>query len=341
VTTTTSLTDRYLDAALRGIPEGQRSDVERELRSSIADAVDDRVGAGEEPAAAERSVLEGLGDPTRLAAGMTGRPMYLIGPDLFPNYRRLLTVLMGIIVPIAGVAVGLVELFRGGTIGSAVVAGGGVAVTVAVHLGFWVTLAFALVERADAARQSASEIRSTLGRWSLDDLPPLRSDRIGIGETVGDVVSNLLGAGFLVVVSGLTWTNPSNGQVVPILEPSLVGFWIPLLVVVLLALVGLYVVLHLVGRWTVELAITNLVMQLLFAIPVLYLALNGMLVNPGFAASVGYPPLAEGDGPVMVIFAISVVLITGWETIDGFRKAIRARRRTGSVSGLGSAAIGW
>ena len=40
-------------AALRGIPDKQRPDVEQELRSSIADAVEDRVGAGEERAAAD------------------------------------------------------------------------------------------------------------------------------------------------------------------------------------------------------------------------------------------------------------------------------------------------
>jgi len=33
-----SLTERYLAAALRSIPDAQRADVDRELRSSIADA---------------------------------------------------------------------------------------------------------------------------------------------------------------------------------------------------------------------------------------------------------------------------------------------------------------
>ena len=45
----TDLTDRYLGAALGGVPSGKRSDVERELRSSIADAIDDRTAAGEDP----------------------------------------------------------------------------------------------------------------------------------------------------------------------------------------------------------------------------------------------------------------------------------------------------
>ena len=70
----TQPTEQYLAAALRGIPEKKRADVERELRSSIADAVEDRVANGEDRDAAEKAVLEGLGDPARLAAGMTGTP---------------------------------------------------------------------------------------------------------------------------------------------------------------------------------------------------------------------------------------------------------------------------
>ncbi len=55
----TSLTERYLAVALRGIPQRQRADVEGELRSSIDDAVEDRVGAGEDRAAAEKSRTRG------------------------------------------------------------------------------------------------------------------------------------------------------------------------------------------------------------------------------------------------------------------------------------------
>jgi hypothetical protein len=98
----TSLTERYLAATLRGIPAKQRPDVDRELRSSIADAIEDRVANGEDRAAAETAVLEELGNPTRLAAGMTGRPVYLIGPELFLAYRYILFLLLGIVVPIVG-----------------------------------------------------------------------------------------------------------------------------------------------------------------------------------------------------------------------------------------------
>ncbi len=164
----TSLTERYLAATLRGIPEKQRPDVERELRSSIADAVEDRVANGEDRVAAETAVLEELGNPTRLAAGMTGRPLYLIGPELFVAYRYILFLLLGIVVPIVGVVETVVEINGGAGIGSALLAGIGGALTVGVHVAFWVTLAFAIVSasigpcgRTPISRSSPSRGRSS------------------------------------------------------------------------------------------------------------------------------------------------------------------------------------
>ena len=137
-----SLTERYLAAALRSIPDAQRADVDRELRSSIADAVEDRVAAGEERASAEKAVLEGLGEPTRLASGYTGRPLYVIGPDVFLVYRHILATLVGVIVPIVAVVLTTVALAGGAGYLDGLMAGIGGAFSTGVHLAFWVTLTF-------------------------------------------------------------------------------------------------------------------------------------------------------------------------------------------------------
>ncbi len=52
---TATLTDRYVYAVTRSLPESQRADIDKELRASIADAVDARVEAGDHPAEAERA----------------------------------------------------------------------------------------------------------------------------------------------------------------------------------------------------------------------------------------------------------------------------------------------
>ena len=84
---TASLTDRYVAATVRGLDEAQRPEVERELRATIEDMVDARLEAGAPTRAdAERAVLVELGDPVRLAAGYSGRPLHLIGPGVYPEW---------------------------------------------------------------------------------------------------------------------------------------------------------------------------------------------------------------------------------------------------------------
>ena len=63
-----TLTDRYVWAVLKSLPEAKRADIDRELRATIADDVEAREADGRDAAAAEREALAELGDPARLAA---------------------------------------------------------------------------------------------------------------------------------------------------------------------------------------------------------------------------------------------------------------------------------
>jgi hypothetical protein len=82
----TTLTQRYVQAAVAGVPASQRDDVAEELNASVADAVDDLVTAGLTPQEAERKALTDLGDPAVLAERFGGRPRHLIGPAYFGQY---------------------------------------------------------------------------------------------------------------------------------------------------------------------------------------------------------------------------------------------------------------
>ena len=328
----TQLTERYLAAAMRGIPEAQRTDVERELRSSIADALEDRVTAGEDRAAAERAVLEGLGDPVRLSAGISGRPLYLIGPDLFVEYRQLLVMLLSVVMPIVGIVQVAVALSGGDDLIGALMAGAGGAWTVGLHIFFWVTITFAAVERVDAVREARDEISGAVGRWTVDRLPALPSARISASDMVGELLSTALGIGGLLFLNGAVWFTDAAGDPIPLLSPDLWPLLVPMLVALLAAIGGLQIVVFLVGRWTMPLAAANTVLQLAFTVPVVALALTGSLLNPSFADALGWPPLAEARGPVMLGLAAVAVLVTAWDIYDGFR---RARRADTSAAGIG------
>ena len=318
----TQPTERYLAAALRGIPEKQRADLDRELRSSIADAIEDRVAGGEDRAAAEKAVLEGLGDPARLGAGMTGRPLYLIGPDLFIVYRQLLLTLMLIVVPIVAAIQVALGIYTGEGWLEAVVSGAGTAFTVALHIFFWVTLVFALIERVDSAQDARDEL--TGGTWTVDRLPPLPAGGMSASETVGEVITTLLMIGFIVILGNAAWFTDASGNPIPLLNPALWSLWLPVLIFVLAVLAALHVLIFLRGRWTIPLAVVYAALELTFAVPLVALALTGSLINPAFAEALGWPELAEGDGWVMLTVAVSSVLVTGYEIIDAFRRARRA-----------------
>ena len=321
----TSLTERYLAVALRGIPDRQRPDVERELRSSIDDAVEDRLAAGEDRLAAETAVLEGLGDPTRLSAGLSGRALYLIGPAFFLQWRQLVLLLLAIVVPIVAVVLAAVQLSQGGGYADAMLAGLGGAVSTAVQIVFWVTAVFAIIERVDTA--AVPEVAAASGPWTVASLPELpATGRVSVTETVSEILTAVLSIGGLLFASDFAWFTDADGATISLFSDAMNATWLPVLIGLFAAVGGFHVVKHLVGRWTMPLAVSHAVLQGALGGLLVVLALTGTLVNPAFATEVGWPPLADGTGPVMVWLAAGVTLVSGWEIWDGFRMARRATR---------------
>ena len=320
----TSLTDRYVAATLRGIPEKQRPDLDRELRSSIADAVEDRVANGEDRAAAEIAALEELGDPSRMAAGIAGRPLYLIGPELFSTYRYFLFLLLAIVVPIVGVVEAAVELGAGAGIGSALLEGIGGALSVGVQVAFWVTVSFAIVERLDPAVIKDPDLKQLTGPWTVESLPELpTSGAVTPGETVGEIVTIGISIGGLLWLRGWSWVTDASGAPIPLFDPALWDFWFPAIIAIFGLQIVFQVVKLMVGRWTIGLAAVNAVLLAAIAIPFTWLALTGQLINPAFAVAT-WPALDDGDGIAMIGVAVASILVNGWEAVDGFRRARRS-----------------
>jgi hypothetical protein len=165
-----------------------------------------------------------------------------------------------------------------------------------------------------------------MGRWTVDMLPEPQSDRVTAGETIGEVVTTLLTIGGLILLRDLAWLTDDAGNPLPILDPALGTFWLPLLIAVMASIAIIQVLVYMVGRWTYPLAVGCVLLELAFAIPVVYLALNGMLINPAFAERIGWSELAEGDGWVMLLVALFTTVATAWEVFDVIRRARRSHR---------------
>ena len=321
-------TERYLAAALRSIPESNRGDVERELRSSIEDGIEERLAAGEDPATAERAVLEGLGDPSKLAASYSGRPNFLIGPELFPLWRSTMVRLVATAAPIAMVVVGALELVdSGGQFADAILAAASAAINVPVQILFWGTIAFAFLDRAESARTMRADLLSKGGPWTLEHLPEVAPKRISAGEVAGELVTVLITAGAIAFLRTLTVPGVNGAN--ELLGGPFTGGLFLVVVVALIARAALQVYAYAAGRWTTYMATIHAALHLLFGVPIIWLALEGTLINPYFAAGIGWPELADPNGWPTLGIAIGTSIGTGFEILRG---CVRA----GSLPSLGS-----
>ncbi|GAA1997536.1 permease prefix domain 1-containing protein [Microbacterium pumilum] len=320
-----TLTERYVAAAMRTVPERSRDDLAAELRASIDDQIDARVEAGEAQLDAERAVLTELGDPDALAAGYTDRPLYLIGPGLYLVWWRLLKLLLCIVWPIAVAAVLLGQLIAGDDIGQIAGTTATTAIAIPVYMGFWVTLVFAILERSSSARANAE-----LVPWNVDNLPEPRPLGVGVADLVVSLIL-LAAAAIAVVWDQLVGFVRVDGEPLPILNPGLWPWWIVALIALIVAEMIFAIVLFRTRRWTKGLAIANAVLALTGAIPALYLLSRNALLNEAFFTTViPANSSAEVYSIVTILTGFGIVVIAGWDIVDGILKTWRMSRSAAS-----------
>lgn len=311
-----SLTDRYVAAATRTIAPTQRDDIAAELRASIDDQVGALVETGASADVAERTVLTELGDPDRLAADYRESPTWLIGPTLYFPWLRLLKLLMWIVVPLAAFGVALGQTLAGATFGEVI---GSMVVTmigVIVHLGFWVTLVFAIIERS-GARNAVPETP-----WTLDRLPEPRESGATFPDMVGSLILVVLGAGALVWDRFIGFAPSHPG--LPLLDPDLWPWWIAGLFAVMAGDAVLAILVYRRGRWTAATATANAALQTVAAVAAIWLLLQQRLINPDFWPTV----VTDGNaGELVPVLAVLTGFVIGgvavWSIIDAFLKARR------------------
>ncbi|MEV4656263.1 permease prefix domain 1-containing protein [Micromonospora sp. NPDC049301] len=312
-----TLTDRYLAATLRSVPTQRRDEIATELRASIQDMIDDRTGGGQDDATAERDVLTELGNPDLLAARYADRRLQLIGPTYYLVWLRLLKLLLSFIPALVGTIVAVVEAAGGkgfGAVGTGLVT----ALEVAVQIAFWLTLVFALIER--------SQPTMDLPDWTVDQLPDVPAHRdISLADTIASVAMLVLTIGYLPFQHYRSWVDDAAGDNLPILDPALWSFWLPLLIAVLLASVVFEIVKYRIGRWNWTLFGVKAVLSLAFAVPVVWLLLTDRLLNPALGERLSW--LAEGDNrnTLGAAIAVGVAAVLVWDLVD---TALKTRRQT-------------
>ncbi len=111
--TTHELIERYVGNVRNRLPRKFRRDVPLELESLIADALEARQPIEDEEAAVIE-VLKEMGSPDELAAQYRPKQQ-LIGPELFPLYKLVLTIVLSVLT-IVILAANLITVFSDGTL---------------------------------------------------------------------------------------------------------------------------------------------------------------------------------------------------------------------------------
>lgn len=314
---TATLTDRYIAATVRSLPESLQAEVRDELRASIADAVDVRTENGEPLEHAERAVLTELGDPGVLAAGYADRPLHLIGPKYYLTWWRLLKTLLAI-VPACGfsgvaIAVALTGAGVGEIIGEAIA----VALSVVVHVSFWTTLVFFLLERSGA---------DTGVRWNVDQLPERTHSGAGRAELIGSLVTLAIFAGALLWDRFVGFAIV-GGERLNVVNVALWPGWIGLLFVLIAVEAALAIAVYARGAWTTALAWANTALAVIVMSLGLTALGRGVLFDPDFVEA-AFGRNGVDDAAVTVLAVLTGLMIAGiaiWDAIDAWLKVRRAR----------------
>ncbi|ADD45371.1 permease prefix domain 1-containing protein [Stackebrandtia nassauensis] len=314
---TITLTDRYVHEVVRRIPADQRDDVAEELRTTIADTIDAR--ESDNPAEAEREVLTEMGDPIRLAARYADRPLALIGPELYPPYIRLLTMLLTIVLPIAVLATVILEIVDNGDVGEVIAAGIGSILTVGGQMIAWLTVIFALIDRFVSREQLAKDAKP----WSPDDLPVSpQTDRHSFGAVAAALWD-------MLVIALIVWQHfgqpyaLDGGKRVEILNPAL---WTGWMWPILAGLAGIAITQFIRSTrpaWTIRLATWHTAAHAVFALPMVWVLHQREFFNPAFLSDLDQEWLSTDSFYTVAIAA--VLIVSAIEVYKRYREATHAR----------------
>lgn len=183
----------YTSAVANELPAKDRQEVKEELTSNIWDMLP------ENPTEAEiQTLLNELGDPKQMAQQYRSQPNYLIGPAVYPDYLKVLKVILPVAASfgaILAIVVFVVEKGTGslpGIFAEAVGEGLGGAISFAVTALVWTTIGFVIAERTGAFKEISKP-------WRVSDLiDENQATRISLADILVEGIMALLVLGAFI-----------------------------------------------------------------------------------------------------------------------------------------------
>jgi hypothetical protein len=188
-----------------------------------------------------------------------------------------------------------------------------VTLTTTIHIVFWTTLVFAIIERTPNLKWSP------IRPWTPDELPEPRTRRTSTAELVGETVMAGLFITLILLTPVLKFQTEPDGTAINVLSPWL---WDTGFVYVFVALVAgglaMAFVKHYV-RWNPSVAIAAGLISLATASALIWIAASQRVVNPAFAEATGWPAVVpEWIHKGVIVGGAIAILVTAVQTVAGF-----------------------
>ncbi|MGS0562820.1 permease prefix domain 1-containing protein [Microbacterium aurugineum] len=309
----TALVDQYVATVVGQVPRRRRQDIEQELRGLIAEEVD-ALGADAEDA--ERAVLTRMGNPDLLAARYEDRQFSPVGPRYFSEYTRLMSTWLLIAVPITFVLVLFASMLVIADLAQNIKAAGVSSVTVGLVVAGAITVLYFVKDRRDAGKPDRV--------WSVDALGQGPEARQARAASTIITVTMLVGLIVLIFLQRVVSSvRDASGDPVPLIDPDLWLFWIPLVIALFIIQIACTLVLFFRPGWARVLAWLNLVVTGASVLIAGILLLSDQFFNPAFMEAIDVPwsgiVAATINGFILTVI-VSVTLI---DTVATFIRAYR------------------
>ena len=327
------LIERYVYAVTQKLPQEQQEDIGEELRSLIADMLDERMESDEATNSDVEKVLLELGNPRKLADKYRDQKRYLIGPEIFDLYLLILKIILTIVI--ASISIGFIiqtiieppnimehfiEAIQSLVIGLPMAFG-------------WTTFGFAMGNLHGGIGQ-----KDILGQaWNPSKLPVIPNEKRQIkrGESIVGIVIYAIILVFLAFSSdyfGIWIIDDGFKGTIPFLNVQTYGMYLLFMMLIF----GFGIIkecLKLVeGKWTYKLAILTTVVNAISLVAILLIISGGDFWNPTFVNELVDTGILEvGTDSFRVVTKvweqstlwIVILLIVGlvWDAVYGFVKA--------------------
>lgn len=293
---------RYVHDVARRLPKRLRSDVAAELHSSLGEAHEAAVAefnreSGHMATDDEREniavdLVRNFGPPAALAASYRSGPQWLIGPDLYPAFKRTLKIVWLVIAALVltATSIGVLQGDRGYLEAMAALTTGGLLSDLVSALG-WVVLVFWIIQLTGRRRDGAPGAvpasplaAARVDAWDPRELPAV--DDPDVVSRSGLMVEIAIMLGLLVLfgvfphaIGASVSVNGERGWV-SLLGPGFLDQR-SLLYIGFIGVAAMNMVLLRRGRWTTPTRIVDLILNLIFLVALARIVSTGDIVATG------------------------------------------------------------